>query len=41
MVECTGDAIRAWDKRLNEVYQLVMAGLDPKSQELLRASQRR
>jgi uncharacterized protein YecT (DUF1311 family) len=41
MVECTGDAIRAWDKRLNEVYQQVMAGLDPKSQELLRASQRR
>ena len=26
MVECTGDAIRAWDKRLNEVYQLVGAG---------------
>jgi hypothetical protein len=41
MVECTGDAIRACDKRLNEVYQQVMAGLDPKSQELLRASQRR
>jgi uncharacterized protein YecT (DUF1311 family) len=41
MVECTGDAIRAWDKRLNEVYQQVMAGLDPKSRELLRASQRR
>jgi hypothetical protein len=30
MVECTGDAIRAWDKRLNEVYQQVMAGLNPK-----------
>ena len=41
MVECTGDAIRAWDKRLNEVYQQVTAGLDPKSRELLRASQRR
>ena len=41
MVECTGDAIRAWDKRLNEVYQQVMAGLDPKSRGLLRASQRR
>ena len=41
MVECTGAAIEAWDKRLNEVYQRVMAGLDPKSQELLRASQRR
>ena len=41
MVACTGDAIRAWDKRLNEVYRQVMAGLDAKSQELLRASQRR
>jgi uncharacterized protein YecT (DUF1311 family) len=41
MVECTDDAIRAWDKRLNEVYQQVMAGLDSKSQELLRTSQRR
>jgi uncharacterized protein YecT (DUF1311 family) len=41
MVECTGDAIQAWDKRLNEVYKRVMRGLDPKSQELLRASQRR
>ena len=41
MVECTGEAIDAWDKRLNEVYTRVMAGLDPKSRELLRASQRR
>ncbi len=41
MVDCTNDAIRAWDKRLNEVYQQVMAELDPKSRELLRASQRR
>jgi uncharacterized protein YecT (DUF1311 family) len=41
MVECTGDAIRAWDSRLNEVYRQVMAALDPKSRELLRASQRR
>jgi len=41
MVDCTSDAIRAWDKRMNEVYQRVMAGLDPKSRELLRASQRR
>lgn len=41
MVECTGEAIEAWDKRLNEVYQQVMARLDPKSRELLRASQRR
>ena len=41
MVECTDEAIRGWDKRLNEVYQQVMTDLDPKSQELLRASQRR
>jgi uncharacterized protein YecT (DUF1311 family) len=41
MVECTSEAIRAWDKRLNEVYQQVISGLDPRSQELLRASQRR
>ena len=41
MVDCTGEAIRAWDKRLNEVYQQVVAGLDPKSRELLRTSQRR
>jgi uncharacterized protein YecT (DUF1311 family) len=41
MVECTSDAIQAWDKRLNEVYKRVMRGLDPKSQELLRTSQRR
>jgi uncharacterized protein YecT (DUF1311 family) len=39
MVECTGEAMRAWDKRLNNVYQKVMAGLDPKSRELLLASQ--
>jgi len=41
MVDCTSDTIRAWDKRMNEVYRRVMAGLDPKSRELLRASQRR
>jgi uncharacterized protein YecT (DUF1311 family) len=41
MVDCTDEAIRAWDKRLNEVYQQVMVGLDPKSRELVRASQRR
>jgi uncharacterized protein YecT (DUF1311 family) len=41
MVECADEAIRAWDKRLNEVYQQVMKDLDPKSRELLRASQRR
>jgi uncharacterized protein YecT (DUF1311 family) len=41
MVECADEAIRGWDKRLNEVYQQVMTDLDPKSRELLRASQRR
>jgi len=41
MVECTDEAIQAWDKRLNEVYKRVMADLDPKSRELVRASQRR
>ena len=41
MVEYTGEAIRAWDKRLYEVYKHVMAGLDPKSRDLPRASQRR
>jgi uncharacterized protein YecT (DUF1311 family) len=41
MVECADEAIRGWDKRLNEVYQQVMKDLDPKSRELLRASQRR
>ena len=41
MVDCTAEAIREWDKRLNKVYQQVMAGLDPKSRELVRASQRR
>jgi uncharacterized protein YecT (DUF1311 family) len=39
MVECADEAIRGWDKRLNEVYQQVMTDLDPKSRELLRASQ--
>jgi uncharacterized protein YecT (DUF1311 family) len=41
MVDCTGEAIRKWDERLNKVYQQVMAGLDPKSRDLVRASQRR
>ncbi len=40
MVSCTGEATRAWDRRLNETYQKVMQALDPKSRELLRASQR-
>ena len=33
-----GEAIQAWDKRLNEAYTRVMADLDPKSRELLRVS---
>jgi len=41
MVDCTDEAIQAWDKRLNEVYKQVLAGLDPKSRELVRSSQRR
>jgi len=41
MVDCTDEAIQAWDKRLNEVYKKVLAGLDPKSRELVRSSQRR
>jgi uncharacterized protein YecT (DUF1311 family) len=41
MVDCTDEAIQAWDKRLNDVYKRVMADLDPKSRELLRVSQRR
>ena len=41
MVDCTDEAIQAWDKRLNEVYKRVMADLDSKSRELVRASQRR
>ena len=41
MIACTGRAITAWDKRLNEVYRAALAGLDAKSQGLLRDSQRR
>ena len=33
MVDCTDEAIQAWDKRLNEVYKRVMADFDPKSRE--------
>ena len=40
MVECTGQAISAWDQRLNQVYQQALKALDPKSRELLRAAQR-
>jgi uncharacterized protein YecT (DUF1311 family) len=41
IVDCTATAIKAWDKRLNDVYRKTMGALDPKSQELLRASQRK
>jgi len=41
MVTCTDQAIQAWDKRLNEVYQAALKQLDPKSADLLRNAQRR
>ena len=41
MVECIGAATTAWDRRLNEAYQKAMQALDPRSQDLLRASQRK
>ena len=40
MVACTGNAITAWDKRLNEVYQPAMKALDPKSQSPPRTTRR-
>ena len=40
MVGCTDAAYRAYDRRLNDVYQATIKGLDPQSAELLRASQR-
>lgn len=40
MLGCTDAAYRAYDRRLNEVYQATIKGLDPKSADLLRASQR-
>ena len=41
MVECTDQRSERGNKRLSEVYKQVLAGLDPKSRELVRASQRR
>jgi uncharacterized protein YecT (DUF1311 family) len=40
MVTCTSEALRAWDQRLNDVYQQTMKALDPKSRDLLRTAQR-
>ena len=40
MVECTGTAIAAWDRRLNDTYRDAMKALDPRSKDLLRAAQR-
>jgi uncharacterized protein YecT (DUF1311 family) len=41
MVECLDEgAYGAWDKELNTVYKGLMATLDSKAAELLRASQR-
>jgi uncharacterized protein YecT (DUF1311 family) len=40
MIACTSTAIKAWDARLNQTYQQDMAALDPKSRDLLRASER-
>jgi uncharacterized protein YecT (DUF1311 family) len=39
MVECTGTAVDAWEKRLNETYQKALAALDPTSRDLLRTAQ--
>jgi uncharacterized protein YecT (DUF1311 family) len=41
IIDCTGTAITAWDARLNKNYQAAMASLDPQSQALLRASERK
>lgn len=40
MVECTGQAITARDKRLNEACQAAMKALGPKSRALPRTAQR-
>lgn len=40
MLDCTRSAYAAYDRRLNAEYQRVMTQLDPRSQALLRASQR-
>jgi uncharacterized protein YecT (DUF1311 family) len=40
MIECTSTAINAWNARLNQIYQQDMTALDPKSRDLLRASER-
>jgi len=40
MIDCTSTAIKAWNARLNQIYQQDMATLDPKSRDLLRESER-
>ncbi len=40
MIGCTSTAIKAWNAKLNQIYQQDMAALDPKSRDLLRASER-
>jgi uncharacterized protein YecT (DUF1311 family) len=40
MIDCTSTAINAWNARLNQIYQQDMNALDPKSRDLLRASER-
>jgi uncharacterized protein YecT (DUF1311 family) len=40
MIGCTSNAIKAWNARLNQIYQQDMTVLDPKSRDLLRESER-
>jgi uncharacterized protein YecT (DUF1311 family) len=40
MIECTSTAIKAWNARLNQIYQQDITALDPKSRDLLRESER-
>lgn len=40
-IKCTDTAADAWNAKLNNVYQDAMGHLDPKSQDLLRASERK
>jgi len=40
MIGCTSTAIKAWNAKLNQIYQQDMAVLDPKTRNLLRASER-
>jgi uncharacterized protein YecT (DUF1311 family) len=40
MIACTSTAITSWNAKLNQIYRQDMAALDPKSRDLLRASER-